>query len=360
MDELDQLQKEWLVINASKQMLALVKGHDNVTYSDAIKLAKQNALELFKDSKTGLVKKTKIERIRDDFELMAKLKSVKLNRPITAFELLDLEIDELLSLEEVTTNPQELARLDRKRNELIQVYHNQPNDDVLTFERVTENQAIMKDAFRLKGNREFVNSHLGKFNEYHDRYNKNVFRITILHPNPSEAIVGADLIYEQYNDSRNKVRIAAIQYKIWEKGVLYFSSASNLVEQLAKMENCICGNQFCRKKINNDSDSYRFPFCAAFLKPTDKLQSPTKLHTSGHLLPVCKIDKVKTKARNDYKIELEDVLYFSITSDVFEELFNNGKIGSDWMDVGELENFYRISKILEPNQNIILYAQSVK
>lgn len=51
-------------------------------------------------------------------------------------------------------------------------------------------------------------------------------RIRLLHPDKAEHILGADLIYEQYDVDTEKVRIAVLQYKTWENGVLYFSQGS--------------------------------------------------------------------------------------------------------------------------------------
>lgn len=95
----------------------------------------------------------------------------------------------------------------------------------------------------------------------------------------------------------------------------------------------------------------------AFLKPTDKLQDPKKLITSGYHLPICKVDKLKKKATKEYILSEMSIKNQSLKTSTFEELFDTEMIGSRWMDIAELESFYKQNKVLEPNERIILYAR---
>ena len=228
------------------------------------------------------------------------------------------------------------------------------------LELITEHHAISSDSYKQRVNKTFINSHLGKFNEYKNNEDGSIFRIVILHPNKSEAITGADLIYEQYDIERKQVRIVAIQYKVWEKGVLYFSQSGSLNNQIKRMKGCFCDDNYCcdENKKNSSVDLFRLPYCSAFLRPTDKLQNPNSLITSGFHVPICKIDSIKTQTHQGDKLEYKNVAECSIKSQTFEELFNLEKIGSRWLSIVELEKLYRQSAILEPNRNIILYAQT--
>ena len=104
-------------------------------------------------------------------------------------------------------------------------------------------------------------------------------------------------------------------------------------------------------------DKYRLSYCMAFIKPTDKLQDPKKLTTSGYHLPICKLDKLKKKAVKEYMITETSIKNQSLKTVTFEELFDSEMIGSRWLDINELEAFYKQNKVLEANERIILYAQ---
>lgn len=47
----------------------------------------------------------------------------------------------------------------------------------------------------------------------------------------------------------------------------------------------------------------------------------------------------------------------SLKTVTFEELFDTEMIGSRWLDINELEIFYKQNKVLEPKEKISLYAQ---
>src|SRR6185436_11701465 len=103
---------------------------------------------------------------------------------------------------------------------------------------------------------------------------------------------------------------------------------------------------------NVSSSEYRLPYCCAFLRPTDKLQNPNKLLTTGYHLPICKIDKVKRSGPKNHVVSLSDILTTAIKPHSFEELFNMEILGSRWLEKAELEELYRRTRILEPKENI--------
>lgn len=45
----------------------------------------------------------------------------------------------------------------------------------------------------------------------------------LLHPDPPEYSLGADLIYETYWEKKKLARIVLIQYKVWDGETLYLS-----------------------------------------------------------------------------------------------------------------------------------------
>ncbi len=339
-------------------MLALVKKMPTITYADALKFAKQNASEIFRNSESGLTRKDKLERLQDKYEQEAKAESRRRNTIVTAVSLIQERIDQLTILLDryYPKGEEDPAALQKELKELKKLLKSY-DEDILSLEKITESQAITNDAFAIRANMLFVNSHLGKFNQYLNKDTNSIFRVAILHPNIGEIKTGADLIYEQYDIDQQKVRIAAIQYKIWEDGQLYFSHPKNLEDQIDKLMTCFCNTKLCCDKYgdNVSKELYRLPFCAAFLRPTDKLQDPQKLITSGYHVPICKIDALKKESN---KIEADTIKYFSLRAHSFEELFNVNMVGSEWMDVSELEQFYATSNILEPKGKITFYAQN--
>jgi hypothetical protein len=58
-----------------------------------------------------------------------------------------------------------------------------------------------------------------------------------------------------------------------------------------------CDKNFCNSA--SSENSYRFPCCSGFLRPTDKLQNADqKFISTGEHLPICKIEDCKTKGKN--------------------------------------------------------------
>src|SRR5882724_2072778 len=98
MDELNQLQKEWVLINASKELLGLVKKRPNVSYEDAIKFARNNAEEVFAHSNTGLLRKNALDKLYDKYKQEAKAKSIETGKDISPDSLIKNRIEELNNL----------------------------------------------------------------------------------------------------------------------------------------------------------------------------------------------------------------------------------------------------------------------
>src|SRR5882724_9821058 len=95
MEELNQLQKEWVLINASRELLSIVKKKPNVSYEDAIKFAKQNADRVFAYSNTDFSRKNVLDKLYDRFKQEAIAKSVETGREIFPYSLIENRIEEL-------------------------------------------------------------------------------------------------------------------------------------------------------------------------------------------------------------------------------------------------------------------------
>ena len=358
---LEQLDLEWVLINASKELLTFVKRSSNVTYADAIKFARENSPETFEDSNTGLVRKTALEKLYDKYKQEAIGKSTTTKQAITTDQLIENRLNDLENILREYPDSEEYPEGLKKELGQLKLLSKGKNDEILNLERVTEDEALRKDIIAQRANKVFVTTHLGKYNIYKDKDDGTVFQIAVLHPNKKEKITGADLIYEQYDIERRKVRIAAIQYKIWDRQTLYFSQSGNIANQIKKLQYCFCQNKYCSDESGSNFSNkiFRLPFCAAFLRPTDKLQNPKNLFTSGYHLPICKIEQLKSQGHTKDLIREFQIKKSSLNAYSFEELFNAEMVGSRWLDITELEKFYKQSKVLEESQNLTIHAQDL-
>lgn len=196
----------------------------------------------------------------------------------------------------------------------------------------------------------------------HDHYqdyaldNHQVLRMRLLHPDKAEDILGVDLIYEIHDLSKMKVRFVHLQYKMWDGKELYFSSSKSLRSQLEKMDSCLCKAGHCSDASGRKSnDSFRFPFCAGFLRPTSKIQDAnSKLVTSGIHVPACLANRL---AQTSVKIDKPGIAQSYISHHVFEEAFNTNILGSKWIDLDDLKKFYEDKGILSYTDRIRIHAQ---
>lgn len=295
------------------------------------------------------------------FKEMARNESKIQKKTITPEQLLDAEIhrfEQLLSGglpvneedsdEEIEDNVKFI-----KRRIAILISAKQS----LSPRRLTENRIIMRDYSKI--DRSFYFAERISENDFFIDYRlpENRFlRIRFLHPDEAEHITGADLIYEQIDPQRNRVRFIFLQYKTWdEKGVIYFSDSKSILDQIGKMKGMLCDGGFCKCSDTSKVNEFRFPFCSAFWRPTDKLQGEdSKMVSSGYHIPVCKVNKI---SESEKKIEKRVVKSESVTHKIFEELFNQNLIGSDWISFGECERFYKKNLIMAPEDRMVFIAR---
>jgi hypothetical protein len=324
------------------------------TYEQALRITYDIDENLYNFCSGQLTKKNENDTVKL-FKEKAAAESIKQGIQITVSELLS---DEIKSYRELLNTP----NLDKENTRFLKTH-------IASLEAALENVKPRRLSEHRILERDFCKidrTHLGaeKFFET-DNYvdykiaNDRFLRIRLLHPDKAEHILGADLIYEQYDVDTEKVRIAVLQYKTWENGVLYFSQASNLEAQMLKLKTHLCDNNFCAqpKHLNGQLD-YRFPYCCAYIRPTDKLQnSDSKMISHGIHIPLC--SAIQIKSANGNKIEKSQIRHSTLTHEVFENLFNHSFIGSRWIGVSEIEEFYRDRQILEPNQTLKLYAKEI-
>src|SRR5204863_197458 len=111
---------------------------------------------------------------------------------------------------------------------------------------------------------------------------------------------------------------------------LRFTDAKNLDAQLAKLEQITCKRGWCAcRESEGPPQEYRLPFCAGFLRPTDRLQRPdASLISSGLHVPIC-VAKTASLNENGGRILRRDPIRSrAVSQRLFEELFNRGMLGS--------------------------------
>lgn len=333
---------------AHRDLLQLAKKRKTPpTYENALGLLHELAPEYYEEITTLLTRKNESEIIRL-FHQLAEVKSKESGKEITAIELLDKQIETYQTL----VNQDSTQNLIRKKLVEHEIARAQ-----MTPLRLTENRILNRDYSKIDrsdyAKKYFEDDH---FVDYTLK-NQDILRIRFLHPDSDEHISGADLIYEQYDLENEKVRFIFIQYKIWNKGVMYISQAKNLPDQMNRMKGLLCDKQYCCGDDGNNysSDNYRLPYCSGFVRPTDKIQeSDSKLMSSGYHIPLCKAIQI---AGEFGQIDRERIAENSFNSRIFEELFKDNMIGSKWIPVSELTAFYEENKLFIPDNRVKLYVQ---
>lgn len=334
-------------IVANRDLLQLAnKKKQPPTYENALGLLNELAPQLYEEFTELLSRKNDSELVRY-FKDLAEISSIELQKDVTAIELIDQQIERLQRLHDQDPSKNTI------RSRLLE--HRVAREKMEPV-RLTENRILNRDFSKADRS-----SHAEKFFEddfYTDYKLKgdDILRIRFLHPDSDEHITGADLIYEQYNLKNNLVRFILLQYKIWEDGIIYVSQSKNLESQMGKMQALLCESKLCCGHDGKwNSNKYRFPYCAGFLRPTDRIQeNDSKLISSGFHVPICKAIEL---AGEYGKIDKQSIKEQSFKSHIFEELFNENMIGSRWVEVDTLERIYRENDVFKASDRIKLYAQ---
>lgn len=349
---LDRLDSEWITLNAVRDLIRLATKGDKSqsTYNNALELGAVICPEIL-GAEVSILRQDRESDLTKEFRQKARYKSIKEDKPINPLSLVQQEIEEYESLLNIAKESNDKTKTDRLKRRLENLYK---AEEEINPEKNSENQLIFRDAYKVDRHLPLLTE--GKNNRTFDLHD-NLLTIRVLHPEVPEHITGADLVYEGYDSSAKKVTIAFVQYKIWEDKKLYLSD-QRMLHQIDKLKNFLCSQNICK---NHDSQNreYRFPYCAAFLRPTDKLQNPNQAFIStGEHLPICHIKNCESQTINGARVlEYEHIKKISLSHDMFEELFNQGKIGSRSLTLEELANLYKDSSIISKKDRVCLYAQ---
>lgn len=334
-----------------REMLQFSTKRMQVTYADAIALAYELVPSLFNLDESLLLLEHEPQPVREIREL-AEARTEQLGKRVTPLDIIAENLGELDGFLKSETNRIELRRRRVRYERLWAYFHDQ--------KAYSEHRIIETDGLKAQisgvadgpisndSGREF----LLPFNRY--------LRVRILHPDRPEQISGADLVYEVYSPNSKTARIAAVQYKVWDGERLYFSQAPNLENQLRRLQEYFCKGAFCSSgKCESPRKQYRMPYCSAFLRPTDRLQSrDARLFSTGYHIPVCKIATLERATQKGGKcLDRSDLWATSLTPRPFQELFNKGMVGSIEVPVTELDEFYRNISLFDERDSVIIHAQ---
>ncbi len=321
------------------------------TYDNALELGGALYPELL-GAENSILRRDRESDTAKEYRQKASLISIKKKESIDPISLVRTDIQEfkeLISISESNANDKtKVDQLKKKLNQLVAA------EKEMSSASHSENQLIFRDAYNVKRNIPAIGS--GRGHRDFQLSDDNVLRVRVLHPDNPEHISGADIIYERHSPTESKANIVAVQYKIWSDKKLLLTDP-RLIKQLDKLRTFTCSNNICTQ--GESDNTYRFPCCAAFIRPTDKLQKTDQKYIStGEHLPICKITECTSiSPRGKPMLEYNSIRHVSLNSEMFEYLFNRGKIGSRLLDYYELVKLYADFLIESSEDNVVIYAQ---
>lgn len=127
--------------------------------------------------------------------------------------------------------------------------------------------------------------------------------------------------------------------------------------QLEKLRSFTCVEGLCFG--DTQDQPFRFPHCAAFLRPTDRLQrSNQRLLSTGEHLPICKIESCTTQTKRGTPVlEYKTIRKVSLSGEAFEYLFAAGKVGSRMLSYADLMKLYFRFEVAKDREHVVIHAQ---
>ena len=323
------------------------------TYEQAFSVLHEHSPELY-DEFTKLIKHKNDSDTVKFYKEKAELQTINTGLQVEPIQLVNQEINEL---SELLASYQERSDEEKERKKYINqklalLYAAKEN---LEPRKLTENRILNRDYSKvdrtnLFGEKEFEN-------DFYIDYKLNTersLRLRLLHPDKPEHLIGADLVYEQYDIPNERVRFVFLQYKTWDNGVLYFNSG-NLIRQIQKLKDALCDQDICKKGTQSEDNNFRFPCCSGFLRPTDRMQhADSKMISTGYHIPICTALSIANKQN---KIEKNVIKDNSVNHKIFEELFRLGLIGSRWININSADELYKKYEIIKPIETIRYFAR---
>lgn len=336
-------------VNAVREAVTIAKrASQPITYEQTLDLVHDLDPELYGEVTTLLARKNESDFVKY-YTQKAEAITTEEN-PVLPTDLIEKELEELEKIVEKDKSKRFLnKRIFDLKNALS---YFQPR-------KISEHKILNKD-FYLAERPSFKFSEIlyedEEFKDYKLEDNK-VLRLRLLHPDKAEHVIGADLIYEQFNLKTNQARFLVLQYKTWNQKNLNLSSG-NIADQFEKLNKNLCQSGFCSNyKGEDEAFGYRLPFCCAFLRPTSYISSAdSKLVSTGIHVPICQVLKIK---EHEKSLTSKNAKGKAISFNIFDEMFIENMLGSRWLNFKELEDFYESKDIFSHSDRIRVHAQEV-
>jgi hypothetical protein len=341
------LDVEWLSSVALREVIGIAQ-KETPTYGETLGVASLLAPKLFSEESLLLAANEGI--LIKQYRQKADALSTQRNKEVTAMDAIGVDIDEYSELLQQSNKDKDILR--RHYKNLINARAR------LTDEKYTETQSILRD-ISYYGKTLLITNEGKGYKDFQVAKDRGL-RLRMLHPDPWEHVLGADVIYETHWEAKKLVRIVAVQYKMWDNKRIYTSQTKNLADQITKLHKQFCKRGYCKAfSKSSRKNSYRLPYCSVFLRPTDKIQvADYKLLTSSYHTPICVVEKSWTITPDKNKILSGNIIRSqSLTQKPFEELYNIGMIGSRWLTHQELEKLYKDTDMLRSSENVQIHAQ---
>jgi hypothetical protein len=346
------LNAEWLTLNAVRGLTKLAAKGDmsKATYDNALELGGELYPELLGPNASLLRRERESDTVKE-YRQLARLWSLQQAKRVEALELVQAEITDRRELLRIAKINKDRAKVDQIKRRLALLVDAEKTLNPIAH---TENQLIFRDALAVQ--RIVPPFRSGKAHRDFELPDSNVLRIRVLHPEVPEHMTGADIIYERHSPSEEEASIVVIQYKIWEKKSLYLNEP-RMQGQIQRLKDFTCGRAVCKRP--EGVEDYRFPYCAGFLRPTDKLQRADQAFiSSGEHLPICRLTECSSKTAQGADVLTYDKMRrTSLSAEMFEELFTSRRIGSRMLPYGELEKLYEEHAIESELDTVVIYAQ---
>ena len=341
------LDAEWAFLNATREGMNIFRRKpDGTTYKQAMRFGEEIAPILLGQDRR-LINGLKESDEARFYRQKAIAESAIRGHLVLPQELLDEDITELTRQTNVASDvdllENRLTTLEKVRQEL------RPK-------KFTENQVIFRDASKV--DRYLPITRVGTEYVEYAVDDARRLRVRVLHPDPPESKIGADLVYEIHNCNEETVRVVFLQYKMWDRK--YLPHDPRMDRQLDKLMGACCRGQLCLSPGGDHQPrAFRFPHCAAFLRPTDRLQDPNAtLISSGLHVPICVVYKSWTTTDRGAKVlPRPKIEPQSVSHAIFEYLFVCSLLGSREIAWEEMEKYYKDWGLLEEDDRIVLHAQ---
>lgn len=337
-------------VNAVREAISLAKRtHQPVTYEQTLDIINDLNPSLYEEVTTLLARKNESDMVKY-FKEKALAQSTDDNE-VNPIKLIEEELEELEAIVQQDTSKRFLNKRIFDYKNALEYF--QPR-------KVSEHKILNADFYLAERPSFQISKTLYENEEFKDYElpGGKILRLRLLHPDKPEHIIGADLIYEQFNLKTNQARFLVLQYKTWNTKSLNLSSG-NIGLQFEKLDKTLCKSGYCSNYDGEGSNrGYRFPFCSAFLRPTSYIASAdSKLVSTGIHVPICEVLKIK---ENQKSLTSENIKGKAVSYKIFDELYTEQMLGSRWLTFDELHEFYNSKDLLSYQDRIRVHAQEVK